>query len=90
MTVEYRVTLAPAAQRQARRLQPAQARRVRSALRTLVDNPHPAGSVKLSGHTAIWRIRTGHIRIIYEVDGGERNVLVIRIAQRDEKTYRGL
>jgi mRNA interferase RelE/StbE len=86
----YRVELAPAAQRQVRRLAPEDARRVREALRNLVGDARPTGSVKLAGFTAVWRIRAGRSRIIYEVNDGEGRLMVLRVARRDERTYRDL
>lgn len=86
----YRVELSPAAQRQLRRLMPEDARRVREALRNLADNPRPAGCVKLASFAVVWRIRAGQFRIIYEVYDGERRLMVLRVARRDERTYRRL
>lgn len=90
MPEPYRIELAPAAQRQVRRLAPGDARRVREALRNLVDDARPTGSVKLSGFVAVWRIRAGRFRIIYEIDEGEGRLMVLRVARRDERTYRDL
>ena len=90
MPSPYRIELAPAAQRQARRLSSEDARRVREALRELVEDPRPAGCVKLSGFAAVWRIRAGRIRIIYEVFDEEHRLMVLRVARRDERTYRRL
>lgn len=90
MPESYRVELAPAAQRQVRRLAPEDARRVREALRNLVGNARPTGSVKLAGFVAVWRVRAGRLRIIYEVDDGEGRLMVLRVARRDERTYRDL
>lgn len=90
MPPSYRVELSPAAQRQIQRLAPENARRVREELRSLAGNPRPAGSVKLTGFVAIWRIRAGRLRIIYEVFNEERRLMVLRVVRRDERTYRRL
>lgn len=90
MSEPYRVELSPAAQRQARRLAPGDARLVRRSLRSLVGDPRPAGSVKLTGFIAVWRVRAGRYRIIYEVHDDERLLMVLRVARRDERTYRNL
>ncbi len=66
------------------------ARRVREALRNLVGDARPTGSVKLAGFASVWRVRAGRLRIIYEVDEGERRLMVLRVARRDERTYRDL
>ena len=90
MPAPYRVELSPAAQRQARRLTAGDARRVREALRGLVGDPRPAGSVKLAGFATVWRIRAGPFRVIYEIHADEERLMVLRIARRDERTYRDL
>lgn len=90
MPESYRIELAPAAQRQLRRLAPEDARRVRDVLRNLVDDARPRGSMKLAGFVAVWRIRAGRLRIIYEIDEGEGRLMVLRVARRDERTYRDL
>ena len=90
MPETYRIELAPAAQRQARRLGRHDVRRVREAIRTLASDPRPAGCTKLAGFAAVWRIRAGSSRKIYEVDDGKRRLMVLRIARRDERTYRSL
>ena len=90
MPGRYRVELAPAAQRQARRLAPEDALRVRDTLRELASDPHPRGSAKLAGFGAVWRVRAGRFRVIYEVHEDEQLVMVLRVARRDERTYRGL
>ena len=90
MLGSYRVELAPAAQRQARRLAPGDALRVRDALRELSNDPHPRGSAKLAGFAAVWRVRAGRFRVIYEIHEDEQRLMVLRVARRDERTYRRL
>lgn len=86
----YRVELSPAAQRQTRRLAAEDARRIREALRKLVSDARPGGSVKLTGFASVWRVRTGRFRVIYEIHDDERRLIVLRIAGRDERTYTNL
>ena len=66
------------------------AQRVRDTLRELSNDPRPAGSAKLAGFAAVWRVRTGRFRVIYEVHEDERRLMVLRVARRDERTYRRL
>ena len=63
---------------------------MREALRNLVGNARPTGSVKLAGFVAVWRVRAGRFRIIYEVDDGEGRLMVLRVTRREERTYRDL
>jgi mRNA interferase RelE/StbE len=83
----YRVELAPAAQRQLRRLPPGDAARLRGPILALAIEPRPPGTVKLAG-SEFWRLRVGDLRVIYLVDDGESLVIVLRVARRSESTYR--
>ena len=84
---EYRVELAPAAQRQLRRLPPGDAARLRGPILALTLAPRPPGAVKLAG-TDFWRLRVGELRITYVVDHAANLVVVLKVARRSESTYR--
>jgi mRNA interferase RelE/StbE len=83
-----RVVLAPAAQRQLRRLPPGDAARLRGPILALATDAHPPGAVKLSG-SDFWRLRVGELRVVYVVTDAE-TVVVLRVARRAESTYRRL
>jgi mRNA interferase RelE/StbE len=53
----------------------------------LAIEPRPPGAAKLAG-SAFWRLRTGELRIIYTIDEQRRLVIVLRVARRNESTYR--
>ena len=84
---ERRVELAPAAQRQIRRLPPGDAARLRGPILSLALNPRPPGATKLAG-TEFLRVRVGDLRLIYVVDDVASLVVVLRVARRSESTYR--
>jgi mRNA interferase RelE/StbE len=83
-----RVLIAPAAQRQLRRLPPGDAARLRGPILALGIDAHPPGTGKLGG-TDFWRLRVGAIRIVYVVEN-DGSVVVLRVARRSERTYRHL
>jgi mRNA interferase RelE/StbE len=83
----YRVELAPAAQRQLRRLPPGDAARLRGPILGLAIAPRPPGAAKLAG-TEFWRLRVGDLRIVYAIDDVDRLVVVLKVARRSESTYR--
>ena len=82
-----RVELAPAAQRQLRRLPPGDAARLRGPILALAIEPRPPGAAKLVG-TDFWRLRVGDLRLIYLVDRSASLVVVLKVARRSESTYR--
>jgi mRNA interferase RelE/StbE len=83
----YRLDLAPAAQRQLRRLPPGDAARLRGPILALGLDPRPAGAAKLAG-SHFWRLRVGELRIVYLIDDAASLVIVLRVARRSESTYR--
>lgn len=84
-----RVELAPAAQRQLRRLPPGDAARLRGPILALAIDPRPPGATKLAG-TDFWRLRVGDLRVVYLIEDEDGVVVVLRVARRSERTYRGL
>jgi mRNA interferase RelE/StbE len=55
--------------------------RIIERIRTLSEDPRPAGSTKLSGRE-VYRIRQGDYRIVYAVDDQDRVVMVTGVAHR--------
>jgi mRNA interferase RelE/StbE len=82
----WRVELAPAAQRQLRKLPPDATARVRAPILALARDPRPVGAAALAG-SASWRLRVGDVRIVYVIDEAARTV-VLRVARRNESAYR--
>lgn len=83
----YQVELAPAAQRQLRRLPPGDAARLRGPILGLAIEPRPTGVAKIAG-TQFWRLRAGDLRVIYQVEDRKRLVVVLKVARRSESTNR--
>jgi mRNA interferase RelE/StbE len=83
----WRVELAPAAQRQLRKLPPVETARLRGPILALALDPWPPGAVRLAG-TAFWRLRVGDLRVVYAIEEQLRLVVVLRVARRGESTYR--
>jgi mRNA interferase RelE/StbE len=81
------VIIAPAAQRQLRRLPPGDAARARAPILALALDPRPPGATRIQG-TAFLRVRSGDLRIVYAVDDAAREIVVLRVARRSESTYR--
>ena len=80
----YSVALAPAADRQFRKLPPLIRQRLTRHIDSLATAPHPAGTVKMHGEPNLYRIRVGDYRIVYYVWDQEHEVLVVKIGDRRE------
>jgi mRNA interferase RelE/StbE len=59
-------------------------RRLTQSLRNLGENPRPTGSIKLAGPDALYRIRVGDYRIIYQIRDSELLIVVVAIGHRRE------
>jgi len=85
----YSIKLKRSVEKDLRRLPTAQLPRVLTAIDQLSTDPHPRGSVKLSGAETLYRVRVGDYRIIYEVDTVAREVTIDYLRHRRE-AYREL
>jgi mRNA interferase RelE/StbE len=58
-------------------------------IRRLEEDPFPPGSKKLKARPPLYRIRSGHYRIVYAVVPEDRLVVITRVGHR-KNVYRGL
>lgn len=73
---------------QLQRIPKKQRERLVATMRSLGEDPRPAGCVKLDD--VLYRVREGQYRIIYAVFDDEVVVVVCKVARRAEHTYRDL
>ncbi|HEY6291044.1 MAG TPA: type II toxin-antitoxin system RelE/ParE family toxin [Terriglobia bacterium] len=79
----YRIEIAPAAERQIRKLEARVRRRIVDKLESLSTNPRPAGVKKLAG-SDFYRVRVGDYRIIYDIQNEVTTVLVLKVGDRKD------
>ena len=84
----YTVEIAPAAERQLRKLDTTVRRRIFVKLDSLKKNPRPPGVEKLWADENLYRGRAGDYRIVYEIDDRITRVLVLKVGDRKE-IYKG-
>lgn len=80
----YQVEIKSAALRDLGKLPTPVKKRIASRIDALADNPFPPGARKLSGGDALYRIRVGDYRVIYQVQEDVLIVLVVRIGHRKD------
>lgn len=80
----YRVELTRTAEKQLRRVAQRSRARLVEAMQALADAPRPRGARKLEGYEAVYRIRVGQYRIIYEVIDERIVVIVLKVGHRKE------
>ncbi len=81
--MSYRIEIAPAAERQIRKLEPAVRKRLFQKIETLESNPRQSGVEKLTG-SDFYRLRVGDYRIIYEIEDRITRVLIVKVGNRKE------
>jgi mRNA interferase RelE/StbE len=82
----YRIEIAPASERQIRKLEATVRRQVLKKIEALGSNPRPVGVEKLAV-TGLYRVRVGDYRIIYDVEDKVSRVLVLKVGDR-KQVYR--
>lgn len=90
----HRVILSPAAERQISRVRGVGQLVLRGAIRSLTTDPRPPGALKIAGLRNVSRVRVRFDdqswRILYRIDVRRNEIVIARVAMRDERTYRGL
>lgn len=88
MEASYEVILRPQAEKELNKVPGDIFPKIDRAIRGLGENPRPFGVKKLEDH--LHRIRVGDWRIIYAIFDRERQVAILRVTRRSERTYRHL
>jgi mRNA interferase RelE/StbE len=81
---QYDIEISETAEKQLKKLNPDDQRRVVRAILALADEPHPRGSRKLSGYDDVFRIRVGSYRVIYSVSGKRLVVVILKTGHRKD------
>ncbi|KJS54630.1 plasmid stabilization protein [Streptomyces rubellomurinus subsp. indigoferus] len=89
--MKYAFRFTSHARRQLRGIGQLEAMRVLTALTALGDDPFADGPdvKKLAGNDALYRLRVGDFRVVYQVRGEVLVILVVHVGHRRE-VYRGL
>ncbi|XVN41499.1 MAG: type II toxin-antitoxin system RelE/ParE family toxin [Rickettsia endosymbiont of Argas persicus] len=84
MHSEYKIVLAPNAQRQLKKLSKQLQSTIILKLEELRTTPLPVGIKRLSGINNLYRLRVGDYRVIYQVEHKILLVLILKIGNRSE------
>ena len=80
----YRVEFSRPAERQFRALPAEVQRRIAPRINALAQVPRPRGAEKLEGVEALYRLRIGDYRIVYQIREQVLLILVVRVGHRRE------
>ena len=84
----YKLVFKKSVAKDLRHLPKQDVRRILQRIRSLADDPRPAGCEKLSGQER-YRVRQGVYRIIYEIEDARLVVLLVKVAHRREVSRSG-
>lgn len=79
----YSLYIKPSAGKELEALPARDRQRIVARIQALADEPRPPGCEKLSGEQK-YRVRQGPYRVLYTVDDGAREVVVVKIGHRRE------
>lgn len=80
----YSIQFTPRARRDLDGLDRAVQLRLRTHIDRLAANPVPAGAKKLHADEPYYRIQVGDYRVVYQFDGKQLVVIVVKIGHRRE------
>jgi mRNA interferase RelE/StbE len=83
----YQILVERGAEKELKRIAAEVRPKLVEAIKSLAENPRPAGCRKLVGLENDWRIRVGNYRIVYEIADEVRIVRVNRVLHRKD-SYR--
>lgn len=86
MSGSYSLFLEPRAQKELDRVSAADFKKIDKAIQLLAKEPRPFGIKKLDEN--IHRIRVGDWRVLYAIFDRDSRIIVLRVARRNEKTYK--
>ena len=78
----YEIAFARSARQELERLPRQVASRVISRIEGLAHEQRPPGSRKLRGQDALWRIRVGDYRVVYDISDSNRRVEIVVVRHR--------
>ena len=80
----YKVYLLKSSDRDIRKIDKQEIKRIVESIKSLEENPFPKQSKKLKGSESSYRLRIGDYRILYEVDIQNKIVEIFHIRHRKD------
>ncbi|MCH7721891.1 MAG: type II toxin-antitoxin system RelE/ParE family toxin [Bacteroidetes bacterium] len=81
--VKYKIEIKKSAVKEIKKLPANDIKKILEKISSLVENPRPAGCLKLSGEEK-YRIRFGVYRVLYEIQDNLLLVIVVKVAHRKD------
>lgn len=80
---KYKIRVKQSAEKELRKLSKKELIKILDKIEDLSDNPHPAGSIKLTNEEK-YRIRVGNYRVLYKVEDDILTIFVVKVGHRKQ------
>ena len=87
--MRYNIDIKRSAKKSLAKIPQPHRRKIANRIDRLADEPRPTDAKKLTADAALYRVRVGDYRIIYQIEDDALLVLVVRIGTRGD-VYRHL
>jgi len=79
---QYKIEISAIAERQLQKIRREDQVRILRSISLLAGDPRPVGCRRMSGYDDIYRIRVGKYLVIYEIDGKQIAITILKIGHR--------
>ena len=86
--MSYKILFSSKSKKQIKVLEKKLRKRIKEAVTEIGNNPWHKGTIKIKGYENIRRKRVGKYRILYLINKQRKEILIVKIEKRDEKTYK--
>ncbi len=80
----YKLVISQSAKKSLKKIPKKDLQKIITLILSLSVQPKPLGCRKLSGEEETYRVRHGNYRIIYEINGKELLILILKIGHRKD------
>lgn len=82
--VSYKIEISTSAEKSLNKIPKKDLIKIIETIQILAISPFPEGCRKLKGEEAIYRVRKGNYRIIYQVENEKLIILVLKVGHRKD------
>ena len=80
---KYKIQVKKSAEKELGKIPKKELLKILDKIKSLADDPHPAGSIKLTRQEK-YRVRVGNYRVLYKVEDAILTVFVVKVSHRKD------
>ena len=78
----YKIRVSASAEKALKKIPKKDLSKIIKTIEMLSIDPYPQGCRKISGEDDVYRVRKGNYRVLYEINGNELIIIVLKIGHR--------